>query len=321
MDTQPHTTGPDTAQELEAVRARIRQVMADDGLTLTAIAGEAGVSLATLSAFQLGNYTGRNDRVAADLRRWLDSRAARAAFDRRHRSLDGFVETPTAGRIEHALAFAKGGEMVMVAGRPGVGKTTAVRQFQRRHPNVWICQVSPQMRSVPATLRAIGDAIGLHGLPRDGGMIMKAICQRVERAAGLLVLDEAQHLTDGALEQVQAIWELFRYGGGFGVAFVGHRELEGRIGALDHLASRVSAPVIIEGARPEDADALLDAAGIACPRSRDFLRSQAPGRGGLRRIAQACQHALFVAADEAGGEVTFDHVRRVWTHLSGRAAV
>jgi DNA transposition AAA+ family ATPase len=321
MEDQSHTTGPDTAQELEAVRARVRQIMAEEGLSLTAVAGEAGVHLSTVSAFMADNYMGNKARIGAELVKWADGRARRAAFHRRHRSLEGFIETPTAARIERALAFAKGGEMVMISGRPGVGKTTAARRFQDTHTNVWICQITPSMRSVPATLRAIGAAIGLHGMPRDGSAMMEAICQRVERAAGLLILDEAQHLTDAALNQVQALWELFRYGGGLGVAFVGHRELEGRIGALEHLASRVSAPVIIEGARPEDADALLDAAGIGCPRSRDFLRTQAQGRGGLRRIAQACQHALFVAADEAGGEVTFDHVGGAWKYLSGRAAV
>lgn len=316
MEDQVHTTGPDTAQEIEAVRARIRRIIEGEGLSQARIADKSGVSPATVSAFLLGNYAGDNLRIARELAKWADGRATRAALEPVRERLRQFAETPVARRVLDALAFGKAGEMVMVCGGSGVGKTTAARRFQDTHTNVWICQITPSMRSVPATLRAIGAAIGLHGMPRDGSAVMNAICQRVERAAGLLVLDEAQHLTDDGFEQVQALWDR----GHVGVAFVGHAELALRIRRLEHVAGRVSVSVSEPRAGADDVRALLRSAGIEDPRSFALL-GKSLGKKGLRPIVHTVRDALYLAAADGASAIEFDHIECAWTHLSGRAAV
>lgn len=310
MDERDDSGGSLSAQELEAVRVRARLIMEEEGLTLTSVSRQSAISVSVLSPFMDGKYKGDNQRVARQLLKWADGRAALAALEPVRRKLSQYVETTTARRISATLTFARGRDMAMIAGSPGIGKTTAARQFQAVNTNVWLATMTAATKSVPAVMNVVAAAIGIHDIPRNAHGAFKLICRRLDRTDGLLIIDEGQHLTELGFEQIRAIHDEI----GVGVAFLGHLNLEAKIARLEHLSSRVSAFLVIDKSCAEDVDSLLDVAGIECPRSRTFLRGKAKVKG-LRRIVSACRDALYLAAAEGAPAVTIRHVTRAWAEL------
>lgn len=311
MDERDDSGGSLSAQELEAVRVRARLIMEEEGLTLTSVSRQSAISVSVLSPFMDGKYKGDNQRVARQLLKWADGRAALAALEPVRRKLSQYVETTTARRISATLTFAKGRDMVMIAGSPGIGKTTAARQFQAVNTNVWVATMTSTTKKLPPVTNVIAAAIGIHDIPRSAHAAFKLICRRLDRTDGLLIIDEAQHLTPDGFELIRGIHDEV----GVGVAFVGHLNLEAKIARLEHLSSRVSAFLVLNQSSAEDVDSLLDVAGIECARSRTFLRDKAAAKKGLRRIVNACRDALYLAAADGASVVTIRHVKRAWAEL------
>jgi len=54
MDDKDDSSGPDTAQEFEAVRERVGLIMREEGLSLASVSRQSGVSASVVSPFMAG---------------------------------------------------------------------------------------------------------------------------------------------------------------------------------------------------------------------------------------------------------------------------
>lgn len=209
-----------------------------------------------------------------------------------------WVETPSAQRIRMALALAQEhGDLAVIHGGTGVGKTEAARRYASEHENVWIAEMSGAANRLRPCLQAVARACGLPYAWGSAYAMEREIVEQMRRARGLLVIDEAQHLDHPQLEELRMLHDM----SGRGLALLGNDRFGSRIKQPEFaaLASRMGARVHLPAARPEDVDALLAARGIKEAKARQQALRLAAPPGGLRALARALERRTL-----AGGKGT-----------------
>lgn len=304
-----------------SLRDQVRIAMDMDSLSQTDVSQLTGVGKTRLNQWLKDRYPGDNEAIETDLRRWLESRQAAAELEGQLPAAPDYVETISARAVMGALSFAQMAEAVSVVyGGAGVGKTTTVRRYRQQAPNVWLVTATPACASTGALLKRIAQTLGM----RTTGTVdalESAIIERVRETRGLLVIDEAQHLTYRALDAVRSIHDA----AGVGLALVGNEivysQLTGgsRSVGFAQLFSRVAKRVRL--ARPKDGDvlALLDAWGIKDKDTRQFCLAIGRRPGALRGLSQTLRLASMFAASSGQGLPALEHVRDAWADLGGEA--
>lgn len=305
------------------LRAEVSAIMNAEDLTQTQVSGLTGVGKARLSQWINGVYAGNVEAVEADIRRWLDSRQEAAALDSSMPEAPAWVQTPTAAAVLSALSFSQMAEAVSVIyGGAGVGKTTAIAHYQKRAPNVWVVTATPAVSAPGPILTRIAQALGL----RTTGAVhvLEAnIIERIRETRGLLVIDEAQHLTHRALDAVRSIHDA----AGVGLALVGNEivysQLTGgssRSVGFAQLFSRIAKRVRLSRAKDADINALLDAWKIDDKEARTLCLGIGKRPGALRGLSQTLRLASMFSASAGAARLGAEHIRDAWADLGGEAA-
>lgn len=302
------------------VRERVRATMdADRRLSQAVVSTEAGISRATLSQWLSGTYPGDNAAVEAKLARWVDTTQAARQQAETMPAAPQYVETPTAKRILTALRYAQlAGDMTVIYGGAGLGKTRAVKHYGTVAPNVWHATMTRASAGVVTALEVIVQALGLHAATGGANKLYSAICARVARTSGLLVIDEAQHLSEAALDQIRAIHDETE----IGIALVGNEQVFARMTGgnraayLDRLYSRIGKKLRLTSPVKGDVDLLLDAWGIADAQSRATLTDVSKKPGALRSVTKVLRLASMYAAAEQR-PLGAEDVRAAWRELGG----
>lgn len=293
----PATTG----QEL---RQLVRDALeSDPSLSQQRIAREigTGVSSATLSQWLNGNYQGDNAKIESRVRSWHDTyqdRRARAGLP----EAPAFFETTTTERIESCLRYAQlGQDMAVIYGPAGVSKSTTCAQYCTLAPGVYMATMTPATSSVLACLRTIADALGIRDLPNSAAGLQGVIVQKLRGSMGCLIVDEAQHLSIQALDQVRSIHDATL----IGVVLVGNEYVYNRMTGgtrapyLDRLYSRIGKRLSLRGPGDADVDALIAAWKITDPGCRTHIREIVRRPGALRSVTKVLRLASsFAAAHE-----------------------
>jgi DNA transposition AAA+ family ATPase len=193
---------PPTSAEL---RALLKTYIDDKGATIDAVARKCGYKASSvISEWLRDKYAGDNGEV---------DRAVFAFLAREKRREAGkaplaFVETDIAGRILGALERAHDERLLVTAhGDAGLGKTTAARRYRDRNAStvryIVIDEASGATRSVMQLMAASLD------LPTNGDapMLAARIRERLVGCDFLFIFDEAQHLTDRALNQLRSFYD------------------------------------------------------------------------------------------------------------------
>lgn len=229
---------------------------------------------------------------------------------REMRAPGGFTETETAQDILRSLSLVRelgGATMTMIAGAPGAGKTQAVRHFADKHGHDCIYLSAVCGEGTPWNF---AHSLSRHwgaGAP-DFGTVEEA---RVRFAACigrdcLLIVDEAQYLhqknrrtgkTGEALEWLRGMAET----GGFPLVLCGDLTLVQAVAAMPQLQSRMRRPVILDGVKAADVEAIARAHGLAEPDALRALTAVARQRGGLRNVENVLRLAGLFAGGDAPG--------------------
>ena len=300
------------------MRQRLQVHKASSGASWSLLARESGIPSGTLTTWASGEYGGNELNIAARVRRFLDGRAGLAQMQAALAVDPGWQPTVSGERMIAQLIYAHSGEMVAIAAAPGTGKTSAAEEYRTRAPNVYIATMSPSTRSVRemcmAVLAALGDAELRYGATSQA--LSRRIVGRLSGAKALLILDEAQNLTEEALEEARSWHDACRVG----IALIGDRRVVGRLGGtrrneLAQLHSRISSRHIQEKPLQADADTVVRAWGIERADSIRFLKELAPRPGGLRSIVKAIKAASVVAGHE-GRAIELADLKAAWSQLN-----
>ena len=303
------------------LREQLRAMMAADRtLTQARISRESGLSSTAVSQWLSGTYGGDNAAVEDKLTRWCETTQAQRAVNDRMPVAPEYVETQTSERVVAALRYAQiAGDIAIVYGGAGLGKTSAICRYVRTAPNVWHATMKPSTASVVTCLEEIADAVGA-SVTGGGGAARtaRAICKRVRETGGLIVIDEAQHLSVAALDEVRSLHDET----GIGIALVGNESVYARMTGgnraayLDRLFSRIGKKVALRKATAGDISAILDAWNIGGSDCRQQLVEIASKPGALRGLTKVLRLASMFAAAQ-NRTLCCEDVKTAWRELGG----
>jgi DNA transposition AAA+ family ATPase len=305
--------------EARDLRAEVAALQAEDTkLTQAEISRQSGVGSTALSQWINGRYPGDNDKLESDLARWVDAYHTRRLEARALPQAPAWVETPTGGRVLAALGYAQlAGDIAIVYGGAGLGKTTTIEQYRRSSPNVWIATMSPCTASAVPALEEVAEVLGIE-VSGGAAKLQRAIVKRLRGTMGLLIIDEAQHLSVAALDAMRALHDAT----GLGLALVGNESVYARMTGgnraayLDRLFSRIGKRVRLTRSTKGDIDALIDAWNLSVRECRPALHDIASKPGGLRGMTKVLRLASLFAAG-AGRPVNCDDIMAAWRDLGG----
>jgi DNA transposition AAA+ family ATPase len=238
-----------------------------------------------------------------------------------------YVETETAQDIARSLTLAlRTRGATMIAGRSGVGKTTAVDRF---------CQGLDPMHDGQALRITVTSGMGspwwvatelLKPWGKDpqhcGGIegAFEILCARLdnerkgfvppERDYVLIVVDEAQYL-DHKGRRAQRRGEAFEWlrglaeAAGVALVFTGDLALVEGVKLFPQLESRMRRPVVVKASTPGDVAAVAQSYGVTGDLELRVLQAVARKAGALRNVAGALELACIFADS---GPVRGDHI-------------
>lgn len=219
----------------------------------------------------------------------------------------GYVDTPTGRDMRRALDLARskpGPAMTMIAGAPGVGKTRTVQEFcaSEGYNAIYLCVARGEGK--PSGIAH--NILAMFGVMANGLSLsqMRGTVAQYIGHGRVLVVDEAQHLTDDGIEWLRGAAEA----GGFDIVFAGDLALERRVSGLPQLQRRMLRPVIVTRVSKADVEAFVAESAFAGSFAAvDALHAVAGVRGGnLGNVENVLRLAELFAG---GNSPTVDHLR------------
>lgn len=231
------------------------------------------------------------------------------------RDVGDWAETETARDILRSLDLVKASKkpaLTMIAGVPGSGKTTAVKQFcdAQGHDAIYIQAARGEgtawnfAKSLASLWGPSAPHFSCHAEARQNLAFM--IGKR-----RILIIDEAQYLDQKnhnsrqngeAFEWVRATAEQ----GEFHVVFCGDLNLPRAIGKMPQLQSRMMRPVEIKQVSRADVAVFMEGTPFTHPAALDALHAIARLHGGMRNVENVTRIAQLFAGD---GAPTLAHIK------------
>ena len=310
LDTLPEFNMTDQSDLRSQVRVAIGKRR---GLSQAGAAREIGVSTTVLSQWINEKYDGDNAAVETKVTNWLSSLETSAATRAASTARSAYVETETARAVITRLTMAQMAPTIsVIAGAPGVGKTRTARHYAETNANVHLITLDPMTRSVNNVLCRTLEIVGVD--ERNTRKMGVSLGQQLAHRRALLIYDEVQHATDGALDMIRSLHDQYE----IGVALMGNHgqfartSTGGATTAFAQFFSRIGARMVLSKANPADVDILLDDWGIEDAQSRRLLHQIAAKPYALRGMDKTLTMASIIGG---GAPITHDLLRAAWSQV------
>lgn len=296
------------------LREQLQAAMAQDGLSQRQIAETLGLdSNRALGRWLTGaNIDGQSSFELAVMT-WLERRQklleTMAPADR-----EAFVETASAEKIMSALAYAQTyHDMVSIYGGPGVGKTRTIHYYRSQYDLVWIATATPATAAVVPALEEVAEALGISDPAGGARRIARQIRAKVRGTNGLIIIDEAQHLSMAAIEELRSIHDVTKVG----LALVGNETSYARLagggrGAMfAQINSRLGLKLFLQRPTGGDVKAVARHWKVTDEETVKLLERVAQRPGALRSVVKV----LRLAGAGTTKSLSFDRVRAAVDNL------
>lgn len=322
IPVKPDQPEPDSAPEPAdhplSLRERVRLAMRQDGLTEVQLAEALSVSKSAinnwLSARSGPGTTAMLDEAA---RVWLERRD-RAMATRHPAEHEPFVETASSERIASALAYAQSyRDMVAVYGGPGTGKTRTLFWYRGQYESVWIVTATPAVSTVVPALEEVAEAIGITDPQGGARRLSRQIRAKVRNTGGLLIVDEAQHLSMAAVEELRSIHDAVKVG----LALVGNETSYARFTtgnrapSFAQINSRLGLKLYLRRPRREDVLAIAASWQVTDEKALALLERVSQRPGALRSVTKV----LRLAGAGTAKAITLARIRAAVDNLGAEA--
>jgi len=268
------------------------------GLSRNKAAAQIGVSGATLGLWLRGKYTGDVAEVDAKVSRWLHTRREAERHSLEAAGLDVHRNLAVTEEVGAVLAHAHAaGDIVLVHGRSGGGKSWAAEQYCATHSSAYFVRMTPTVRSLAGMLGRVSDAVGAYGDHRSTQAAEDKVVEQLHGRHALLAIDEAEHLPGRSLEALRCIRDI----AGCGLALIGDDTIRMTLGRHPKIVGRIASRLNTAAPREGDVATLLQGVIKRRPTRReiDVALAVARGPGGLHALRRALERA-WMAASIAG---------------------
>ncbi|MEO0258985.1 MAG: AAA family ATPase [candidate division WOR-3 bacterium] len=237
------------------IRAELRQLMEERGISLTAISRAIGRSTAAISQYLSGSYAGNISQLEEILQGYITRYKEKL---RKPKLCIEFVNTSIARKcFEVARLCHLDGEMGLLYGDAGLGKTMAIKEYAKRNSDVVLIEADLGY-TAKIVIAEIYKALGLPG--EACGHIhnmMDRIVERLKGSGRLIIIDEAEHLPYKALELIRRIHDKT----GVGILLVGMPRLRDNVAGSNYqykqLYSRIGVSVKLSALRVDDVEQIV----------------------------------------------------------------
>lgn len=227
---------------IQETRRALTEYMKRSSRSQKAVARELNVSDATLSLFLKDRYTGNNEEVARSIEQFLGMEQRRSSLCQRP---DTCLEVRnTRNILEKVYVAQTTGDILLIYGDAGCGKTTALQHYAKHNKNVIYVEADVTNSSYRSILCLIADELG-EACRGATAVIMRRIIQKLKGRSIVLVIDEAQHLAPKAFDAIRALNDK----AGIAIVYAGNPSIKKRM----------------YGTRQDDFDQVYSRIGYHCP--------------------------------------------------------
>ncbi len=205
-------------KEAEKVRRELVSFMEDQGYSIVTLAAHFDIARSTLQMFVSGTYS-----APADLAKTLKPALAEAR-ERIKARAEGpaatgeLFATAALQMCHHALEFChKEGELGVVTGPAGVGKTSAIRAYTSGRDHTLLLEADATWGKFGA-IKELAEMVGLDP-DRHSRIVLNSIVESLVLKPRFLIVDEADLISHPGLEVLRAIHD--RCGGEVALALIG----------------------------------------------------------------------------------------------------
>ena len=216
-------------------------------LTGSAIARAIGYSPAVISQYLKDGYPGdvvKLTTLIGDFIRRIDEK------ERSARIVMPFVPTATARKITETVRLAHiEGEITVVYGEAGLGKTIALKQYSKDHSDAVLIEVDPGY-TAKVLLEDLCSKLSVN-VRGNLHELLEAVINKLQDSGRLIIIDEAELLPYRALEVLRRIHDKT----GIGIVLAGMprliANLRGKRGEFVQLYSRIAFALNLGNRLPE----------------------------------------------------------------------
>ncbi|SFP61429.1 AAA family ATPase [Hydrogenimonas thermophila] len=218
------------------LRDEFKGFLEANGLKQAHVARSIGVSAGLISAWLKGAYKGDNESLEAKVNDFMRNYSIKSETKKEDEQIVMLSNMLKAHFVMDEAVVMN--EMAVLYGKAGSGKSTAVKEWLKNHPEAVFVEVVPGM-SVVRFLKLVAEKLGIEGSNKTDELVIEC-AKEFKRRDSVLVVDEAEHLTINALEAVRRIYDFSKVPvilvGTYGLI----RNLKGNRGELLQLYSRIS---------------------------------------------------------------------------------
>lgn len=299
----------DDLKTVEMLKAHI----AETGITQKQLARKLDVSDTVLSLFLANSYTGDNKKIVEKAKQYLHIGAVRKALTPNPDYCESLLNTQ---RITECLQMAHASnEILLLYGPAGCGKTTALKHYAENNNGVTYIEADATTGTPRAILLTLLESIG--GQPIGSTtQVMKSILNTLRGTNRLIIIDEAQHLTERSFDTIRAINDKI----GIGIVYSGNpsilKQMYGRKEQeFDQLYSRIGLHCELANKYSLDDIRNIFSGLDVSEECIKYLKKAAQKKGGLRLMIKQYKNAANIAA-ALGQSLTVDYLEEAARRMS-----
>lgn len=248
---------------MEDVKIELQRFLGETGVKQAAVSRAIGYdkSGGALSQWLSGKYPGDNERIADAVRGFLRREKAKTLKPKQEIS---FVMTSTAlDAFDVAETCQIGGEIGVLIGRAGVGKTFFAKEYTRQNTGVILIEadLSYTTRDVFMELHRKCGGNGAPSLSK----LKDDVIERLRGSGRLVIVDEAEFLPVRAIDLLRRVHDK----AGVGILFVGlPRLFEGLISKHNdyaYILSRIGVKGVMGSLGLDDVSMIVSQGGVTDP--------------------------------------------------------
>ena len=277
------------------------------GLSQRAAADRIGISPTALSQWLADKYKGDVPAVEAKVERWLHTEREAERHSLEAAGLDIHRDLAVTEEIGAALAHAQAvGDVVLIHGQSGAGKSWAVDHYCRHHSASHYVSMTSAVGSLSVMLRRVREAIERYGSERSAAEYEESVIRLLQGRGGLLVVDEAHHLSARLLDELRCI----RDHAGCGLALIGNDRILMTLARCPQILGRIA--LRLEQKEPAEGDVATLVSGVlkrrATAREVKIAHRVAAGPGGLHALRRMLERAWIAARVDGRDDVGIDDI-------------